>query len=96
MTDGRQWTTRRKLFLVTGGLVLSAVALQVLENLGPAPAPSERPDRQPVQPPPPIRPTLERVEERIIKVDAGFMHQSRFRFGDTETVEHIDVVYACL
>lgn len=43
-----------------------------------------------------MRPTLERVDENTILVDAGVFHKSRFRFGDDDSNEQVDALFECL
>jgi len=75
---------KRAVYLL-GGLLLLIGGIVLLEAVYP------REEKLP-----PIRPVLERVDERQILIDGGLIDQLRFEFGDERTVESVDDVYRCL
>jgi hypothetical protein len=86
--------TRKKLLIVLGAALSFLVVLTGLESLVP---------REPAKPRKPsgafgapIRPTLERPEPKIIVVEGGEFHRSRFLFDDDDSIEEVDAIYDCL
>ena len=98
MTDPRMWTTGKKMLGLVGVLILAAAVFQGLESLA---GRSARPASNnsavdSSEPRPPVRPTLERVDDWSILIKEGRWTRSNYRFNDSDGIELADAVYACL
>jgi len=79
---------RRRVLYFLGGLVLLAAGVGLLEMVYPRSSVEQEL--------PPIRPRLERVNDRLILIDAGLIDRLSFPFDDEESVEYVDGIYRCL
>ena len=88
-------STGKLLLLFVGALLVLIVVFQLAESVVPK---ANRPAAAaaPAEAPPPIRPTVERIDENTIVVDAGFFHKSRFGFGAEDSKEQVDALHVCL
>ncbi len=95
MSEPRTGSNRKLALFLLGGLLLLTVVFSLLEKVVPrntGAATIAAPGEESA----PIRPELSREGEATVVINAGFLHNSRIRYGGDNGPERADALFACL